>query len=134
MARYATTAEFDEHGLRAAAVGTVSSTSKEAALDAASALADSYLCGRFATPLSRWGLDLTQRVCQIAAYELVSSQVGFNPEAGHNMVLVDRKNDAMRWLELVAKGAVTPTNLPVTSGGQPPFSPVSVTSDPPRGW
>ena len=76
--------------------------------------------------------DLRQAVCAIAAFELIASQVGFNPESGHNMVLVTRKEDAIRWFEQVSRGHVTPAGVVETP---PPTSSVSrVKSNRKRGW
>jgi phage gp36-like protein len=113
MSCYATLPDdFYTHGLRAAALpSSVGTPAITAAITAASGRADGYLCGRFTMPLTAWGTDLTQAVCAIAAFELVAAQVGFNPEAGHNMTLVERKADALRWLEQVSRGAVTPMGV-----------------------
>ena len=80
---YATTADFDRFGIRPEALPqTITVQDKDAAISAASGRADSYLGARFRLPISAWGDDLRQAVCAIAAFELVASQVGFNPEAG----------------------------------------------------
>jgi phage gp36-like protein len=133
MSQYATASEFNTFGIRAAALPpAVTDTDRLKAVSAASGRADSYLGARFRLPLSAWGDDLRQAVCAIAAFELVSSQVGFNPQAGHNMVLITRKEDAIRWLEQVASGKVTPAGITDTA---PAAASVSrVLSRPPRGW
>lgn len=132
MSRYAEPADFDRFGIRSDALpDSVTTADKQANIDAASTKADSYLRSHFTTPLQVWGDDLRQAVCAIAAFELVSTQVGFNPEAGHNMVLVTRKEDAIRWLEQISRGAVTPDGVTEAAGA--PAS-VRMVSNPPRGW
>jgi len=130
---YATPADFNRFGIRPEALPpSIHPRDKKAALSAASGRADSYLGARFRLPISAWGDDLRQAVCAIAAFELVASQVGFNPEAGHNMVLVTRKEDAIRWLEQVSRGHVTPAGIAETP---PTTSSVSrVKSNATRGW
>ena len=130
---YATAADFDRFGIRAAALpASITDVDKLAAVTAASGRADSYLGAKFRLPISAWGDDLRQTVCAIAAFELVSSQVGFNPDAGHNMVLVTRKEDAIRWLEQVARGHATPAG--VTDAAPAAASVSRVTSNTRRGW
>jgi phage gp36-like protein len=132
MAAYATADDFDQHGIRQAALpATVLPADKLAAIAGASALADSYLGSRFRMPLVSWGVDLTQAVCAIAAFELMSTQVGFNPEAGHNMVLMQRRDHALDWLRDISHGHCMPAvtdSSPVTLGGSRIFS------NPMRGW
>jgi phage gp36-like protein len=130
---YATSTDFDRFGIRPEALPqSITAQDKDAAISAASGRADSYLGARFRLPISAWGDDLRQAVCAIAAFELVASQVGFNPEAGHNMVLVTRKEDAIRWFEQVSRGHVTPAGIVETP---PPTSSVSrVKSNKQRGW
>lgn len=133
MTAYATAANFSDYGIGPAALpATITDVDRLAAISAASGVADSYLGARFRLPLAVWGDDLSQAVCKIAAFELVAAKVGFNPEAGHNMVLLDRKNDAIRWLEQVARGHVTPAGITDTSPTSPGAS--HVTSSTPRGW
>ena len=130
---YATAADFDRFGIRPEALPqTITAQDKDAAISAASGRADSYLGARFRLPIAAWGDDLRQAVCAIAAFELIASQVGFNPESGHNMVLVTRKEDAIRWFEQVSRGHVTPAGVVETP---PPTSSVSrVKSNRKRGW
>ena len=130
---YATASDFDRFGIRPEALpASITTKDKEAAVSAASGRADSYLGARFRLPISAWGDDLRQAVCAIAAFELVSTQVGFNPEAGHNLVLVTRKEDAIKWFEQVARGHVTPAGIAETP---PTTSSVSrVRSNRKRGW
>ena len=133
MSSYATTADFDVHGIRPEALPAgITSDTKAAAITAASGRADSYLGARFRLPLASWGDDLKQVVCKLAAYELVATLLVFQPDPATNAVLVDRKNDAVRWLESVAANKATPTGIvdsaPVAS------SVARVYSSTKRGW
>jgi phage gp36-like protein len=134
MSCYATLPDdFYTHGLRAAALpASIGAPEILAQVTASSGFADSYL-ERFNPPLASWGVDLTAAVCKIAAFELVASQVGFNPEAGHNMVLLDRKNDAIRWLEQVARKQANPVGV-VEGNTSRSVSVPRAHSLPPRGW
>jgi len=42
---------------------------------------------------------------------------GFDPEDEGDKVFASRKNEALRWLEQIAKGEVTPVVVDSTSGG-----------------
>lgn len=133
MSSYATPLDFDTHGIRPAALpASITPADKQAAIDAASARADGYLGARFRLPLISWGDDLKQAVCAIAAFELIAARVGFNPEANHNLVILTRKEDSIRWLEQVSRGHITPANIVETA---PPAASVSkVYCNKPRGW
>jgi len=133
MSSYATTAEFDVHGIRPEALpATISTANKEAFIEAASCRADSYLGSQFHLPLTAWGLDITQAVCAIAAYELVASLLIFQPEASENKNLTDRRDAAIRWFEQVAANKAHPVDAIDTA---PTASSVSrVASKTPRGW
>ena len=133
MTAYATAGEFDVHGIRPEArPAAVSAGDISSAIEAASKKADSYLRNRFPVPLASWGLDLTQAICAMAAYELVASLLLFQPEASSNQVLVSRNDAALRWLKQVADGLATPDG--VTSSAPAGVADVTVTSATPRGW
>ena len=138
MAQYATTTDFDTHGLPLAKLPPSVTTDKlNAALIAASAKADSYLRSRFTLPISSYGLDLTEAVCAIAAWSVLSGQVGFNPEAGHNVAIMTRKEDAIRWLEQISHGHAVPEGIVDSSPSAGPGGPAAgaqAYSNPMRGW
>ena len=124
-------------GLPARALEGVSPADLADGLEAASRLADSYLAGRYALPLTAWGADLRWAVAAVAAYNLLAGR-GFNPQPGTADEQVRmRFEDALRWLRDAAAGRVTPTG--VADSGPPGEAdgdagePV-VASDPPRGW
>lgn len=132
MSCYATSAQFDRWGIRPSALpASITDADKVAAVEAASSVADGYL-GRFRLPLSSWGDDLRQRVCEVAAYKLLSSQVGFNPELGHNQTVLVNHDAAVRWFEQVSFGHVTPAGIVDTAPAV--VSTSRATSNPKRGW
>lgn len=101
------------------------------ALAAASSLADSYLRSRYRLPLVSWGDDLRERVCHLAAYQLLSVR-GFNPELGADQNIRLRYEDAITWLKAIAAGLVHPDvqdSAPTPLGVAP-----AIVSAPPRGW
>lgn len=129
---YATAAQLLQLGLPGRALTDVSTADRNAALDAASDLADSYLRSRFELPLTAWGDDLRRAVCSVAVYDLLSRR-GYNPEQGADDNIRARHDDAVRWLEKVAAGLVSPSvtdsSTPATAG-----SGARVRSHDARGW
>ncbi len=113
MASYATHIQFQNaaFGLPAKALAAVSPTEQLAALEAASRDADSYLANRYTLPITQWGTDLTNAVCNIAAYNLLAGR-GFAPNSGSSDEHVRlRYEDAIRWLRDCSSGKATPTNI-----------------------
>ena len=138
MSQYATAAEFDVYGiLPLARPASIDSTKINAALIAASGRADSYLKSRFQTPITSWGVDLTQVVCAIAAFELISTTLLFNPESNENKTMTARFDSAIRWLEQVSAGRATPTNIVDSDPSAAPGGPASAArafGNTRRGW
>jgi phage gp36-like protein len=132
---YATRADFTKHGLPADALADVPTESQDAALDAASSEADTYLANVFTLPLiAPFPPILVQQVCAIAAWNLLTT-VGFDPQNGADSAVKSRCEDARRWLERISTsratlvGAVDSSDPPeVVEGG------VFVVSAPSRGW
>ncbi len=128
---YATPAELDALALPPDVASRVADADKTSALEAASALADSYLAAAgYTTPLSTWGDDLKAAVCAIAAFDLAVS-AGLAPEDGEGSNLYLKKRDAIRWLERVARGEAKPAGV---SGDSSPWGTPRVRSAEPRGW
>lgn len=131
MAAYATITHLDEFGIPSSALEGFDSTKKQAALDAASSVANGYLGAAFVLPLTSWGDDLRQHVVAIAIWNLVNRK-GFNPD-GVDALFRMRYEDAIDWLRRVADGRLTPDGLvdstPETFEGAS-FS----MSAPKRGW
>jgi phage gp36-like protein len=146
--QYATRADLANLGLIGAALSSVSPATQDAALLAASAIADSQLQGQFVLPITSWGQDLVRAVCIIAAYDLLTSR-GYGPQQGVDDNIRKRFEDAMHWLDRVSKGEETPAYLidsSISQSGQtmpPPVDGSTVFStsggfqmqtSPTRGW
>ncbi len=104
---YATFDDLNDEGLPPAALEGVGRGLVDKAILAASSLADSYLRKRFTLPLTSFSEDLTRAVVHIAVCDLMVRR-GFNPASGADQLIVDRKADAIAWLEDVAAGKVEP--------------------------
>lgn len=127
--QYATVADLKQLGLVAGALSGVDEADIDAALVAASSVADGYLASRYGSslPLTAWPESLTMAVCQIAAFRIMSA-IGFNPEDGSHEVIRMGFEDAMRWLRDVSAGRVTLISAPA-----PALTP-KVWSDDSRGF
>lgn len=134
MSSYANaTDDFPMFGLPSSAIAAVPPANVQAALDRASNLADGYIGAEYALPLKSWSSELTEAVCKIAAYELMSVR-GYNPE-GDGGNLRARYKDAIAWLTDVSKGAVAPPGIVGSDGEAEAADGVAdMSSDPPRGW
>jgi len=100
---YATTTDLVRFGLPAAALTGISTPAQEAALDAASAFADSYLRSRHDVPLTSYGVDLTQCVCALAAEMLLTTR-GFDATRANGDAVTLRADNARAWLRDVSAG------------------------------
>lgn len=107
---YANLGDLSRLGIAAEAWSGLSDETKEAALSAASSLADGYLRASYTLPLSEWADDLRRAVVSIATYDLASHQ-GYDPERVGNVTLRERYDDAIRWLERVASGQLSPAGI-----------------------
>lgn len=124
-------------GLPADVLNSITSQGLDEALSAASQLADGYLRQQYDLPLKTWGADLTRAICHIASYDVLTAR-GYNPEAGGDVTIRIRYEDAIRWLERVSDGKISPsivdssvgaTDVGDTTAGGPEL----VTSSS-RGW
>lgn len=135
MARYATTADRAKYGIKASAFASFTSDEIQDVLDACSDVADTYLGAVFVLPLGSWSLALTSMVCHLADYDLMSRR-GFNPEDGNHQIIVQRKEQAIRWLESVRDGkSILQATDSSSSGVQGAISiSPTVESSTQRGW
>ena len=127
--QYATEAELAQFSLPGNVLADIPGGVQTAALVNASAIADGYLAARYHLPLSAWGADLKQAVTDIAAW-LCLKRLGFNPADADSEISTGNAR-AVKWLEGVARGDITPAitdTAPVTSGAG------AVLSAPRRGW
>jgi phage gp36-like protein len=107
---YATTTDLTQIGLVGAALANVPTQAQNEALQAASAIADSYLQGQFILPLTQWGYDLVRVVCCIAAWDCLTAR-GYAPQSQADQNVYKRYQDALAWLDEVSKGIQTPANI-----------------------
>lgn len=129
---YATRTDLTTHGLSSAAIGSISTTAQDAALDAASATADSYLRTRYSTPVTGYGVDLTRAVCSISAWDLLSVR-GYDPQRGGDEAVRLRAEDALRWLRDVSSGKAALSGIAESeSEAWPEY--LGAVSDEARGW
>jgi phage gp36-like protein len=109
---------------------------QDAKLLAASEEIDGYLRNQYVLPLTKWGSDLVQRCCEIAAYRLMVLR-GFNPEV--DGLYLTNYEQAVSWLKRVADGHVSPDVIDSSPGDQAPgdhapeASPTVVSPNTPRG-
>lgn len=129
---YASRTDLTTHGLSSAALGSISTPAQDAALDAASALADSYLRARHTTPVTGYGVDLTRAVCSIAAWDLLSVR-GYDPQRGGDEAVRLRAEDAMRWLRDVSSGKASLSGITESESESWPEV-IGAVSDESRGW
>ncbi len=122
MSSYALPADLTRHGASDGALSEFPVAYQQSALDAASAVADGYLAARYRLPLIAQGtppvfdVGLVVAVCQIAAYNLLSSR-GYNPELTGDTNVRSRYLDALKWLRGVAEGEISPQVVDSTPGG-----------------
>lgn len=118
MSSYATLSDLLKFGLNQATLNTATTDTptQQAHLDAASDLADSYLKSKFKLPLTTWGIGLTQKVCEIAAFTLICVR-GFDPDNLADSQIVRRHDEAIKWFVKITEGEVTPPV--VDSSGTP---------------
>lgn len=104
---YATIEQLERLSSAASIVATFDIEAKTEALESASALIDGYLRRRYTLPLVAFVPDLTRAACSIAAYDLLSAN-GYDPIAQDNGNVRIRYEDAIKWLERVAGGEISP--------------------------
>lgn len=134
MPRYATTSDLARLGIATNALSALATATQEAALDAASSLADGYLASRYALPLTAWGDDLRLHVAGMAAFRLLAGR-GYDPQRGGDEVIRMLWDDAIRWLERVSAGNVTPAGITDSTPDESEEVPSTVCiTNASRGW
>ena len=129
---YATATDLAQVGLSATLTAPVPSGDITAALDRASSWCDGYLRKAYTLPIIGTTGDLTRAVCMIAAWDIMSAQIGFDPEAAANAIWRLRYEDALRWLTDVAAGRID-AGLTDSTATADENAPAAYTSEP-RGW
>lgn len=128
MSQYATQADLAKWGLRASVLAGISPADQDAHLQAASAMADSYLGHRgYALPLTTWGDDLRQSVCKVAAWTLLNHR-GASPDNPADAGVAKAHDDALSWWRDIARG-VANLNVTSTASARAPVQRAMVISD-----
>lgn len=108
-----------------------------AALQAASSLADSYLVSQFELPLATspqgWDMSLTLNVCNIAAW-LLFNQYGFAPMSPGDELIGKRYEAAIDWLKQIRDKLIFPVWTDSGSNGPTDEAGTFFISDPPIGF
>lgn len=133
MSQYATTADLARWGAPGPSLSAFDSTAQNAALTAASGVADGFLVKRFTLPLVEWGDDLRKHTCWLTAYDLLSGR-GFREDALGADALEGRYDKAMAWLRGIAAGSVEPQGIVDSTPSVRETFGVVVVSRPRRGW
>jgi len=105
---YASRTQLAQLGLAAAALASVSDDDQDAALEAASGLADSYLqrAGITVPMSSPYPGALVLHVCKLAGWIVLSAR-GFDPSDPSDKSVRAGYEDAVAWLEKAAMGKVS---------------------------
>ena len=137
QSQYAQVSDIKSLSMTPQAAQRFGDASINAALQAASSRADSYLASQFTLPLltdpQGWDMALTRCVCDLAAFDLYR-QYGLNPNAPDYGALKALYDDAIAWLVMVRDKKIFPQY--VDSGedlGTPEAGPF-VISDAPVGF
>lgn len=132
MSSYAVLADLPKYGVSAVALAPIDPAVQQAAIDAASAVVDSFLRARYKLPLSAWGVDITRTTAVLAVYDLLVTR-GYNPAAGADINIKLRHDDAMLWLLHVSRQDVHPDVTP-TQDQAPGYDAPRVLTNSQRGW
>lgn len=119
--QYATQTDLALYGLSAAALAPISPTAQDAALLAASQIADGYLGFRFKVPLTQVGADIKANVCAVAAWIAMRPR-GFKPGTRDADSLHEGYKDAIKWFESIQAGKTTPMGVIDADTGEEPGS------------
>jgi phage gp36-like protein len=105
---------------------------QSAACDSASEVVDSYLRDRYRLPLSAWGVDIIRTTALIAVYDLLVVR-GYNPSAGADVNVRLRYEDALKWLQMVARQEIQANVTPMQHDAAG-FDDPRVLTNANRGW
>ncbi len=121
MAQYALSADFTKYGLPAAALTGYAGDINDL-LTEGSAKVDTYLRGRYKTPLaSPFPKEIVKAVCVLAAWDLLTIR-GFDMNSEADSAVRERYNDLCGrpmqpgWLERISQGRI---NLDITADTTP---------------
>jgi phage gp36-like protein len=134
MSQYASITDLYRYGLNEQARGDLPDSVLTTALVTASANVDGHIGERFGAPLAQWTEEVTEWVCSIAMFKLMTGPRGMSSESGDYVVLKDRHDGAMSTLRRVQAQDYTPQGLvPQTSSGIIGIQPLVLSNDA-RGW
>jgi len=125
---YANLEDLVQLGINAAALTGISDERRMRALETACTRANDLLAdARYTLPLTTWGDSLRNDVAALASWELMSSR-GFNPEAGSDLAVRKRYDDAMAALKRGSYSDIVDSTPTVDEGE------TYVTCGTPRRW
>ena len=101
---YCSLAELEAQGPAAKVLAGVAQEKRIEALLAASRTAHSRVVRRHKPPILTVGPDVAKAVAYLAAVDLMTTDVGFNPNAAHHVLLVNERDRQDRWLRELAAG------------------------------
>jgi len=101
---YATPTELAQWGLPDGVLSAVADSVLLGQLMAATQEARSYLLGHFNPPFTAVGPDVRKAVCSIAVCDVLTDNVGINPNPTATELVVKRRDDRVSWLKQVAMG------------------------------
>ncbi len=136
MADYATTDDLVALGVSTDVISDISTDQQEAVISARSRFADGYLAVRYTIPdggLTAFTGDLTWAVVQLSCYDLVTNYHRYTTDKPNEDNLRKRHDDAIKWLEMVRDGELSPAlgsdDEDSSTAGAPSFVTSSI-----RGW
>lgn len=110
---YATVAQFRLRAPQAQAFVQLTDALISATIEERSRWLDGYLSRKFVLPLITWQSDLTQKVIDCVAYDVMMTR-GFNPDSPSDAHLRMRFEDAQKWADKIPLGT---TPMVVDSSG-----------------
>jgi phage gp36-like protein len=134
VALFASVVDLRTVGINGAALAGIPDADLLRALETASSRASGYLGARYRMPLVRWGDDLREVVCALAAWRILSARRGFNPEAGSDVAIRQNFEDAVRWLTAVARNDIEPQDIVDSSPPDEDEGGAYVVTERRRGW
>lgn len=124
---YADATYLQSCGVPPIALRDITQAQMDLALAQASRFADTYLGQRYTLPLTDWGDDLKQVVCQIAAFRILTFR-GWKATDPVNDAIRLLYQEAVNTLKLVAQGIQTLTV--VDTAPEPTYAPDAFSDDP----
>lgn len=131
---YATTDDLDNRALPPDIRSTGTPIEKQSALDSANGIINGYLRqAGFITPIDTPGDDVIEAEVAIAAWRLAMT-LGLAPEGGEKSNLYLRNRDAIKWLQAIAGGRVSPIGAIQDAQDEFEGGGIYILGDNRRGW